>query len=69
MKKHLAGNRYWTDYDVISTVVNFFESQEVSFYITSVPALQNRCKKCMDCTGDFVEKQITFVQIQALHVS
>ena len=56
VKKHLAGNWYQTDDDVISAIEDFFESQEENFYSTGIQALEHRWKKCVDCRGDYVEK-------------
>ena len=56
LKKHLAGKRYESDDDVISTVEDFFEGQEENFYATGIRALQHRWKKCVDHRGDYVEK-------------
>ena len=48
VKKHVAGNRYQTNCDVISAVEDFFEGQVENFYTTGIQALHHRWKKCMD---------------------
>ena len=69
MKKHLAGNRYQTDYDVISAVEDFFEGQEENFYTFELQAQQHRWKKYVNRRGDYPEKYMTFGQIYVLQVS
>ena len=56
LKKHLAGEQYESDGDVISAVEDFFEGQEENFYAIRIRALQHRLKKCMNRRGDYVEK-------------
>ena len=49
MKKHLAGNQYRTDDEIISAVGDFFEDQDEGFYTMGIQALQQGWKKCVDC--------------------
>ena len=42
MKTHLAGKQYWTNDEVISAGVDFFEDHDESFYTTGIKALQHR---------------------------
>ena len=56
MKKHLAGNRYWTDDEIISAVENFFGDQDESFYANGIKAQQHCWKKCVELRGEYVEK-------------
>ena len=52
-ERHLAGNRYWTDYDVISDARDFFKIRRRT---TGIQALRHRWKKCVDRRGDYVKR-------------
>ncbi|XP_029653805.1 histone-lysine N-methyltransferase SETMAR-like [Octopus sinensis] len=62
-KRHMTGKQYRTDNEVVSAVEDFLEGQDENFYTTGIQALQHRCKKCMDRSGDYIEKKNTFGQV------
>ena len=56
MKKHLAGQHYRSDEEVIAAVEEFLRDQDETFYTTGIQGLQHRWRKCVDRKGDYVEK-------------
>lgn len=56
LKKHLAGTRFASDDDVIEAVEGYLGMQEETFYTEGIWKLQHRWKKCVEVSGDYVEK-------------
>lgn len=56
LKKHLRGRHFLDDNELKEAVDAYFEDQEKSFFSTGIKSLQDRWRKCIEVSGDYVEK-------------
>ena len=56
LKEELRGKRFETDDDVMTAVEQWFYDQEKVFLKNSLMKLEKRWQKCIDKSGDYVEK-------------
>lgn len=56
LKKHLGGQKFSSNEEVEAAVNQYFTDLPESFFKTGIEALQNRWKKCIKLSGDYVEK-------------
>ena len=56
LKKHLAGTRFASDDDVIKAVEGYMDTGDETFYSEGIRKLQHRWRKCVEVSGDYVEK-------------
>ena len=56
LKKHLKGQRFHSNEDVISAGEEWFESHPKSYYAQGLLKVKERWQKCVDMQGDYVEK-------------
>ena len=56
LKKHLKGQRFHSNEDVISAVEEWFESHPKSYYAQGLLKVKERWQNCVDMQGDYVEK-------------
>jgi hypothetical protein len=56
LKKHLAGKKFDDDDEVQEEVMTWFKGQAADFYNSGIQKLVPRLSKCLDNTGDYVEK-------------
>lgn len=56
LKKHLGGQKFSSNEEVEAAVGDFFEGLEETFFMTGIQALETRWKKCIELSGDYVEK-------------
>lgn len=56
LKKHLAGQKYKFNSEVISAAEAYFDDLQESDYCSGIMTLQNRWNKCINLQGDYVEK-------------
>ena len=56
LKKHLKGQRFHNNEDVISVVEEWFESHPKSYYTQGLLKVKERWQKCADMQGDYVDK-------------
>lgn len=56
LKKHLGGQKFSSNEEVEAAVNQYFTDLPESFFKTGIEALQNRWKKCIELSGDYVEK-------------
>ena len=56
LKKHLKGQRFHSNKDVIFAVEEWFESHPKSYYAQGLVKVKERWQKCVDMQGDYVEK-------------
>jgi len=56
LKKHLAGKKFDDDDEVQEEVMTRFKGLAADFYDSGIQKLVPRLNKCLDNTGDYVEK-------------
>ena len=56
LKRHLAGQRFEDDDDLIEEVTSWLRSLDKKFLRDGIYSLVQRWKKCLDLHGDYVEK-------------
>ena len=56
LKKHLKGQRFHSNEDVISAGEEWFESHPKSYYAQGLLKVKEKWQKCVDMQGDYVEK-------------
>jgi histone-lysine N-methyltransferase SETMAR len=56
LKKALRGRRFRSDEEVRQAVHTWLCDQTKTFFSDGIKKLVERCKKCVDKQGDFVEK-------------
>lgn len=56
LKRHLKGERYDDDDEVVQAANEWFAQQPKEFYLTGIRKLQDRLEKCIANEGDYVEK-------------
>ena len=56
LKKHLRGNHYETDAEVEADVNSWYRSQTPEFFADGMRKLVQRCRLCIECDDDYVEK-------------
>lgn len=55
LKKTLKGHKFLCNEEIIEAVEGWFAEQEETFFLKGLEALQDRCKKCINLRGDYVE--------------
>jgi hypothetical protein len=56
LKRHLAGKKFNDDDEVQEEVMTWFKGQAGDFYVSGIQKLGPRLNKCLDNSGDYVEK-------------
>lgn len=56
LKKHLRGTRFGDDDELKQATESYLDSMPQEFYLTGIRELFDRCRKCVDVTGDYIEK-------------
>jgi len=56
LKKELRGKRFQDDDELKSTTEHWLESRGENFYLKGIKELQTRWNKCIDVSGDYIEK-------------
>lgn len=56
LKKHLGGQRFHRNDEVIEAVNSYFEELDESYYSNGIKKLEHRYDKCITLLGDYVEK-------------
>ena len=56
LKRHLAGQHFQDDDDLIEEVTSWLHSLDKKFLRDGIYSLMQRWKKCLDLHGDYVEK-------------
>lgn len=56
LKKKLRGRKFSSDYEVQSVVNDYFMEQKKTFFLEGLGKLIDRCNKCINLKGDYVEK-------------
>ena len=56
LKKHFAGKKFDDDDEVQEEVMTWFKGQAADFYDSGIQKLVPRLNKCLDSSGDYVEK-------------
>lgn len=55
LKKHLRGQRYGSDSEVIEVTNQYLEGKDKTFYKGGIDKLEQRWQKCIDLGGDYIE--------------
>jgi histone-lysine N-methyltransferase SETMAR len=55
LKKHLKGTRFASDQEVIGAAEIWFADQPKEFFLRGFQKLEERCNKCVQLRGDYVE--------------
>lgn len=55
LKKHLKGQRFEDISDVTQAAESWFEEQPKEFFLSGLEKLKQRCKKCIELNGNYVE--------------
>src|ERR1700712_1634247 len=55
MKKWLGGKRFASNEEVITETEAYFTEFEKSYYLEGLQKLENRCARCIELKGDYVE--------------
>lgn len=55
LKKDLKGTKFGSNEDVIRATEAFLEGKASDFYLTGLKKLKDRCVKCVDLKGEYVE--------------
>ena len=56
LKKHLRGTRFCDEDEIKQATESYFNSMPQEFYLRGIKELFDRCQKCVDVKGDYVEK-------------
>lgn len=56
LKKHLRGTRFFDDDELKQAAESYLDSMPEDFYFAGINELFDRCRKCIDVKGDYVEK-------------
>ena len=55
LKRHLRGQAFISDEDVIASVEQYFDSQPVSFYANAIAALPDRWQQVIGARGSYID--------------
>jgi len=56
LKSHLRGLRYPDDEVLKEAVKEWLEGQSEGFYSSGINSLPEKCRKCIELSGDYIEK-------------
>lgn len=56
LKKALRGRRFRSDDELKAAVVEHFNSKNSDYYYNGIELLIQRCKKCIEVSGNYIEK-------------
>ena len=56
LKSHLRGVRYPDDEVLKEAVKEWLERQTEEFYFSGINSLPEKCRKCIELSGDYIEK-------------
>lgn len=56
LKKDLRGRRFSSDEEMKAAVNEHFDGKDGEYFLTGLKALFNKCKKCIELEGDYIEK-------------
>jgi len=56
LKSHLRGVRYPDDEALKEAVKEWLEGQTEEFYFSGINSLPEKCRKCIELSGDYIEK-------------
>jgi len=56
LKSHLRGVRYPDDEVLKEAVKEWLEGQTEEFYFSGINSLPEKCRKCIELSGDYIEK-------------
>ena len=56
LKTHLCGVRYPDDEALKEAVKEWLEAQTEEFYFSGINSLSEKCRKCIELSGDYIEK-------------
>ena len=56
LKSHLHGVHYPDDEALKEAVMEWLEGQTEEFYFSGINSLPEKCRKCIELGGDYIEK-------------
>ena len=56
LKSHFLGVRYPDDEALKEAVKEWLEGQTEDFYFNGINSLTEKCRKCIEISGDYIEK-------------
>jgi len=66
LKSHLRGVRYLDDEALKEAVKEWLEGHTEEFYFSGINSLPKKCHKCIELSGDYIEKQSAVCNISIL---
>jgi len=56
LKQDLRGTRFFHDDELWQTMESYLDNMPQEFYLTGIKQLSDKCEKCIDVQGDYIEK-------------
>jgi len=56
LKQHLRGTRFFDDDELWQPMESYLDNMPQEFYLTGIKELFDKCQKCIDVQGDYIEK-------------
>ena len=56
LKQHLRGARFFDDDELLQATEPYLDNMSQEFYLTGIKELFDKCQKCIDVQGNYIEK-------------